>query len=103
MKEKKHLFDIVSLLQLKAIIILHTEKFGHLYIVVCVIVGGPCVASLVLKNLRSGLRPTSSGLILSAKQYHQEPKFSKCRHELVRVVHSTEAYYIVLVLSRTRW
>uniref|UniRef100_A0A0A9GL53 Uncharacterized protein n=1 Tax=Arundo donax TaxID=35708 RepID=A0A0A9GL53_ARUDO len=42
------------------------EKFGHLYIVVCVIVGDPSAASLLLKNLRSGLRPTSSGLILSS-------------------------------------
>lgn len=43
-----------------------TEKLGHLYIVVCVIVGVPWAASLALKNLRSGLRPTSSGFILSA-------------------------------------
>jgi hypothetical protein len=49
-------------------IILPTEKFGHLYIVVCVMVGvpPPRVASRALKKLRSGLRPTSSGRILSA-------------------------------------
>lgn len=48
--------------------ILPTEKFGHLYIVVCVMVGvpPPRVASRALKKLRSGLRPTSSGRILSA-------------------------------------
>ena len=34
--------------------------------VVCVIVGMPWVASRVLKYLRAGLRPTSSGRILSA-------------------------------------
>ena len=45
-----------------------TENFSDLYMVVCVMAGVPSVAgaSLFLKKGMSGLRPKSSGLILSA-------------------------------------